>query len=103
MTRYVAQRAEELRDLVASLLPKLVDEPADVLVTVTRVAIRRGSRAATVYLTIFPATSAPVVLENIQQHLYELQGTVNRSFAHHPAPRLSFRLEDPAWGTPPIS
>lgn len=99
--RRIEQLAHELRDIVARALPRTVEFPADVLVTVTRATVTENARSATIFLSVLPTEHGSRALLLIERARYALQGMVNKTSTRHHAPRLSFQLEPPGLMLPP--
>ena len=93
MPRRPEQLAQELRDQVGALLQQHIEFPGGTLVTVTRAEVTADGHSATAYLSVLPPERGPSVLELLQLHLYELQGTLYQRLDRHPGPKIRFALE----------
>lgn len=95
MPRRMEQLAHELRDIVGRALPRTVEFPEGILVTVTRATVSKNARSATIFLSVLPTEQGSHALMLIERAGYALQGTVNKTSTRHHAPHLSFQLEPP--------
>jgi ribosome-binding factor A len=84
---------KRLQRLVGEIIHKEADVPADVLVTVSRVATTHNLRGAEVWLSIYPTDQAESVVENLRGQLYELQGFLNRALDAKVVPRIRFTVD----------
>lgn len=93
MPRRTEQLAHALRDLVGAYLARSLEFPAGVLVTVTRASVSGNRRVATIFVSVYPPAEAPQALDALTQHLFEIQGEVNRAIGRRPAPRIRFAAD----------
>lgn len=100
MPRRPEQLAQELRDLVATVLTEQIEFPEGVFVTVTRAEVAGNRRSATVYVSVLPPEQGPRVLTFLRPRLYEIQGAVYERLDRHPGPRIRLAL-DPGTPSPP--
>jgi ribosome-binding factor A len=93
MSRRLQKVNNLLQQVIGELLLSEVHVPADVLVTVARVDTTPNLRSATVWLYVMPLEQAEVVLQELNQQLYHLQGAFNREVSMRPLPRLRLALD----------
>ncbi len=67
-------------------------EGQDGLVTITKVETSRDMKWAKIWISIFGGDDKKI-LNLLSEHIYELQGDLNRTFATKIIPRISFHLD----------
>jgi ribosome-binding factor A len=87
-------RIEKVNSLIqhelGEILHGFLEGPA--LVTITRVETTPDMKEAKVWISIFGGDDS-AILDYLHNHIYEIQGELNRGFATKIIPRLSFRLD----------
>lgn len=86
-----------IRDELAGLLGRDVDEVRQALVTITGVALTPDMRLARVYVSIFPdSADSEGILSALSRRRGRLKGDLGRRLRLRHIPDLEFRLDDTA-------
>lgn len=77
----------------SEILQKEADVPSDVMVTVSGVDTAHNLRSADVWLYVSPIEKSEVVMRNLVEQMFDLQGTLNRELNMRPLPRLRLKID----------
>jgi len=83
----------QIRRVFGEILQREAALPADVMVTISNVETAGDLSAANVWLSVFPASKAKIVLRKIRPQMYHLQGVFNKQMHMRPLPRLSIKID----------
>jgi ribosome-binding factor A len=93
----IARVAELIRDELAGLVTRDVDEARQALVTITSVSLTPDMRIARVLVSVFPDTAdAGAILDAIERRRGRLKGDLGRRLRLRHVPDLEFRLDETA-------
>ena len=91
-------RILKVNELIKQELSKLLltefEFPQGSLVTITGVGTSRDMGYAKVWLSIFPASQAPVILKIVYKRTAYLQALLNRKLTFKILPKIHFYLDD---------
>ncbi|MBI4021811.1 MAG: ribosome-binding factor A [Candidatus Andersenbacteria bacterium] len=96
MNRRLDRINERIHRTFGEILQREADLESGVLVTVTRVQTSVNRRAATVWLSVWPAAQAAVVVAELRANLYALQGSLNRALQAKVVPRVRLEVDTSA-------
>jgi ribosome-binding factor A len=89
--------AELIRDELAGLLGRDVDEARQALVTITEVALSGDMRAARVFVSVFPdSADSEEILKALRRRRGRLKKDLGRALRLRHIPDLDFRLDETA-------
>ncbi|MDP2864416.1 MAG: 30S ribosome-binding factor RbfA [bacterium] len=93
----MSERIQRVNQLIkkelSQILLREVDFPKDILVTITRVDTSPNLRESKVFISTVPEDKAQMVLNTLNQKIYELQQKINRRLKMRPVPRIKFSEE----------
>ena len=78
---------------LSRVLPKELDLPSDIVVTVTRVDVSSNGFFAKVYVSVFPSERHEQILKILEKKVYFIQQGLNKKFKIRPVPRIEFVKE----------
>jgi ribosome-binding factor A len=89
--------ADLIRDELAGMIPRAVDEARTAMVTITQVELTADLRLARVYVSVFPeGADREKILEALQQGRGRLKRDLGRAVRLRHVPDLEFRLDTSA-------
>jgi len=74
-------------------LPRELDLPSDIVVTVTRVEVSLNGFSAKVYISVFPSEKNEQILKTLVRKVYFIQQALNKKLKIRPVPRIEFVKE----------
>ncbi len=87
--RRIEQLSVFLKEEVSKIIDRELEFPEGCLVTLTRMAISKDARYATIFFSVLGATE-PEVSAVLEKNIYPIQQKLNRAVRMRPVPQIRF-------------